>query len=99
MGASALLELGGVQVAVISQRQQLLDPAQLELLHVELGTLRTLVVKSRGHFRAAFDDFAARERVIEVDTPGLTTPNLGMLPPQRIARPAYPLDLEAVWPA
>ncbi|MBN8490850.1 MAG: M81 family metallopeptidase [Burkholderiales bacterium] len=99
MGPSALLDLGGVQVAVISHRQQLLDPAQLELLGVELGTLRTLVVKSRGHFRAAFDDFAARERIIEVDAPGLSTPNLGTLPLQRIPRPIYPLDPEAVWPA
>jgi microcystin degradation protein MlrC len=99
MGASALLDLGGVQVAVISQRQQLLDPAQLELLGVDLDALRTLVVKSRGHFRAAFDDFASRERIVEVDTPGLTTPNLRMLPLQRIPRPIYPLDPEVVWPA
>lgn len=65
MGPSALLELGGVRVAVISIRQQLLDPAQLEVLGVDLATVRTLVVKSRGHFRAAFDTFAPPGRVLK----------------------------------
>jgi microcystin degradation protein MlrC len=64
MGPSALLELGGVRVAVISIRQQLLDPAQLEVLGVDLATVRTLVVKSRGHFRAAFDTFAPPGRIL-----------------------------------
>jgi len=99
MGLSALLDLGGVRVAVISQRQQLLDPAQLEVLGVELAEARTLVVKSRGHFRAAFEGFAPPERILEVDCPGLTTPNLGMLNWTRLPRPVYPLDPDARWPA
>jgi microcystin degradation protein MlrC len=36
-------------VAVISQRQQLLDPAQLDVLGVDIERVRTLVVKSRTH--------------------------------------------------
>lgn len=101
MGPSALLALGGpggVQVAVISQRQQLLDPAQLDALGVDLGPVRTLVVKSRGHFRAAFDDFAPASRIVEVDGPGLTTPNLASLPLERVPRPIFPLDAQATWP-
>lgn len=99
MGPSALLDLGGVRVAVISQRQQLLDPAQLDVLGVDMGSVRTLVVKSRGHFRAAFEDFAAPDRIIEVDGPGLTSPNLRQLPLQRVPRPVFPLDPDTVWPA
>lgn len=98
MGPSALLDLGGVQVAVISQRQQLLDPAQLEALRVDLAPVRTLVVKSRGHFRAAFDDFAPPERILEVDGPGLTSPRLASLPLRRLPRPIFPLDDGVVWP-
>lgn len=97
MGASALLDLGGLQVAVITQRQQLLDPAQLEVLGVRLDGMRTLVVKSRGHFRAAFDDFAAPSRIVEVDGPGLTTPRLSRLPLRGIPRPVFPLDADAAW--
>jgi microcystin degradation protein MlrC len=101
MGPSALLALEGpgrLQVAVISRRQQLLDPAQLEALAVDLAPVRTLVVKSRGHFRAAFDDFAPPERIVEVDGPGLTTPNLASLPLERVRRPIFPLDAVATWP-
>lgn len=97
MGPSALLDLGGVCVAVISQRQQLLDPAQLDVLGVDLAQVRTLVVKSRGHFRAAFEGFARPERIIEVDCPGLTTPNLRSLPWTRLPRPVFPIDEDAVW--
>lgn len=98
MGPSALLELDGrIQVAVISQRQQLLDPAQLDVLGVDLGRVRTLVVKSRGHFRAAFEGFAPAERIVEVDGPGLTTPNLRQLPLARIPRPIFPLEAHTQW--
>lgn len=97
MGLSALLDLGGVRLAVISKRQQLLDPAQLEVLGVDLASVRTLVVKSRGHFRAAFDEFAPPERILEVDCPGLTTPNLKTLPWTRMPRPIFPIDDHATW--
>lgn len=96
-GLSALLDLGGVRLAVISKRQQLLDPAQLEVLGVDLASVRTLVVKSRGHFRAAFDEFAPPERILEVDCPGLTTPNLKTLPWTRMPRPIFPIDDHATW--
>lgn len=98
MGPSALLDLGGVQVAVISQRQQLLDPAQLDVLGVDLTAVRTLAVKSRGHFRAAFDDFAPPGRVVEVDAPGLTTPRFATLGLTKLPRPCFPLDPETSWP-
>lgn len=97
MGPSALLQVGGVQVAVVSMRQQLIDPAQLEALGVDLAEARVLVAKSRGHFRAAFEGFAAPGDIFEVDCPGLTTPNLGTLPWTRLPRPVYPLDGHTHW--
>lgn len=98
MGLSALLQLGGVRVAVISERQQLLDPAQLDVLGVDLSQVQTLAVKSRGHFRAAFAGFAPADRILEIDCPGLTTPNLATLPWTRLPRPVYPIDTDASWP-
>lgn len=97
LGRSALLQIGGVRVAVISKRQQLLDPAQLDVLGIDLDTVQTLVVKSRGHFRAAFAGFAPAARILEVDCPGLTTPNLATLPWTRLPRPVYPIDAQAQW--
>ena len=97
MGPSALLDLGGVQVAVSSLCQQLLDPAQLDVLGVNLGQVRTLVVKRRGYFRTAFDDFAPPRRILEVDCPGLTTPNLKSLPWRHLPRPMFPIDDTTTW--
>jgi microcystin degradation protein MlrC len=89
----------GLDVVVISQRQQLLDPAQLDGLGLDLDAqVRTLVVKSRGHFRAAFSDFAPPQRILEVDAPGLTTPNLRHLPWRRMPRPVHPIDDGVPWP-
>ena len=51
------------------------------------------------HFRAAFDTFAPPGRILEVDCPGLTTPNLKALPWTRMPRPVYPLDEDTVWSA
>jgi len=98
MGPSALLQLGGIKVAVVSLRQQLLDPAQLKALGEDLSQAAVLVAKSRGHFRAGFDRFAPPDRIVEVDAPGLTTPNLAQLPWTRLPRPVYPIDPETVWP-
>ena len=99
MGLSARLEVGGVQVVVISKRQQLIDPAQLDALQVNLSQVRVLVAKSRGHYRAAFDEFTSTDRMIDVDCPGLTTPNLKQLPWTRMPRPIFPIDDDVNWSA
>ena len=97
MGRSALLSVGGVDVVVISNRQQCMDPMQLEMFGVDVGAARTVVVKSRGHFRAGFDEFFAPEQILEVDCPGLTSPSLHTFEWTRLPRPVYPLDPETSW--
>lgn len=96
-GPTALLRLGGIQVLIISRRDQARDPAQFELMGVDLSRVPVLVLKSRGHFRAAFDEYFTNDRIVEVDVPGLTTPVLSQVPWQRIPRPIYPLDPDMVW--
>ena len=100
MGPSALLRIGGiggVSVAVISNRQQCMDPMQLELLGVDIAAARTVVLKSRGHFRAGFDEFFTPDRIVEVDCPGLTSPSLHSFEWTRLPRPVYPLDQTTQW--
>lgn len=97
MGPAALVQVGGIQVVVMTHRHQALDPMFFETFGVDIAKLRCLVVKSRGHFRAGFDIFFPDDRIIEVDVPGLTTPVLQNVPWRQVPRPIYPLDPEMTW--
>lgn len=97
MGPSALLDLGGIQVVVISIRCQCMDPRQFEIFDLDISQARVVVVKSRGHFRGGFDEFFKPEQIYEVDCPGLTSPVLANFTWTKLPRPVYPLDEETVW--
>jgi microcystin degradation protein MlrC len=98
LGASALLDLGGIQVVVISIRTQCADPIFLEMMGLDIAAARAVVVKSRGHFRAGFDEFFPPAQVIEVDAPGLTSPVLTRFDFKNLPRPVFPIDLHTEWP-
>lgn len=97
LGPSCLLRLDGIQVLVISARLQCYDPIFFEMVGVDLATVRCVVVKSRGHFRAGFDEFVGPEQVYDVDAPGLAPQRLDAFPFNKIPRPMYPLDPETTW--
>jgi len=94
---SAALDIGGITVAVISQRVQCADPAFLECFGLDIGAARVVVVKSRGHFRGGFDEFFRHEQVVEVDCPGLTSPVLSRFAWRHMPRPVLPIDDTATW--
>ena len=100
MGPTAVLELQGargghVEVVVSTYRQQPTDLEMLRSQGIEPTTKRIIAVKSSVHFRAAFTP-VARE-ILEVDTPGLTSPKLETLAFHRLTRPIYPLDPDTAW--
>jgi microcystin degradation protein MlrC len=97
LGPSAALRIGGITVVVISARNQTADPMFFEIFGIDIAKARTVVVKSRGHFRAGFRPWFAPEQVKEVDTAGLTSPVLERLPFQGLTRPSYPLDEGTAW--
>jgi len=97
LGRCALLRIGGLRVAVSTNRRQLCEPAMIEALGVDIAALRSLVVKSRGHFRAGFDETFPPERILEVDVPGLTTVVLDRVPWRQVPRPIWPLDADMAW--
>lgn len=100
MGPTAVLELAGaqggsVQVIVTTHRYQ---PTDLEVFRsqgIEPTEQKILAVKSLVHFRAAFTPIA--KQIIEVDTPGLSSPHLGRLTFCHLKRPIYPFDPELKW--
>lgn len=97
LGKCARLDLDGIQVVVATARQQLADPVFLERLGLNIADLRVLVIKSRGHFRAGFDEHHTPEQIFEIDVPGLTTPVLVNLGLDRVPRPIFPLDPDMTW--
>ena len=97
LGPSAALDLGGIIVVVISQREQCADPAFFEAFGLDIARAKVVVVKSRGHFRGGFDEFFGHAQVIEVDAPGLTSPILKNFPWRFLPRPCLPLDSAVSW--
>jgi microcystin degradation protein MlrC len=97
MGPSALLDLDGIQIVVITHRCQCMDPRQFESFGLDIAAARVVVVKSRGHFRGGFDEFFKPEQIYEVDCPGLTSPVLENFTWTKLPRPVYPLDEETTW--
>ena len=94
LGPSARLTLAGsgLEVVVISLRRQCHEPRTLEMHGIDIAAARCVVLKSRGHFRAGFDEFAPPERIHEVGTAGLTSPVLTNFAWKRLPRPVWPLD-------
>ncbi len=97
LGKSVLLQIGGVTLVVVSNRKQCADPILFEMFGLDVGEARSVVVKSRGHFRAGFSPFFDYDQTIEVDVPGLTSPILTNFDFDRLPRPIYALDEETAW--
>jgi microcystin degradation protein MlrC len=100
VGPSAVLELagqnGGSVVAITTTYRQ--QPTDLEMLRsqgIEPTEQQILVVKSSVHYRSAFTPIA--KEIIEVDTPGLTSPHIDTLEFHKLQRPIYPFDVDMEW--
>ena len=97
LGPSALLEIGGIKVVVITDRTQTADPVFFEMFGLDIADARTICVKSRGHFRAGFLPWFPPDQVFEIDTAGLTAPVMARWPLANVPRPSYPLDPDMSW--
>jgi microcystin degradation protein MlrC len=96
LGPTAVLDVTGVKVILISLRWQTLDPEMLRIVGLEPLDHKLVVVKSTIHYRAAFEPIA--REIIEVDAPGLSSSNLERFAFTRIRRPIFPLDPDMTWP-
>ena len=74
LGPMALLETGGVHVAVASRKQQAADQAMFRHLGAEPADYAVLALKSSVHFRADFGPIASRVLVVEAPGPNVADP-------------------------
>jgi len=74
LGPMALLEAGGVHIAVASRKQQAADQAMFRHLGVEPAGYAVLALKSSVHFRADFGPMASEVIVVEAPGPNIADP-------------------------
>jgi microcystin degradation protein MlrC len=95
LGRTAVLACQGrhggvVEVIVCEHRVQPYDAAIFRSQGIELTNKKILVVKSMVHFRGGIGPLA--RKIIEVDTPGLTSMDLTRFSYTKLRRPMWPLD-------
>ncbi len=90
MGRTVILECDGVDVVLTEKRVSPNDLQFFYSLGIDPREKQIVVVKSSVHFRAAFDPIASR--IVEVDAPGISNPDLSLFKYAKVRRPIFPLD-------
>ena len=89
-GTTAVLKVDGVEILIVTEREQMLDRQQLYAFGIDPTARKTLALKSMQHFRAAFEPIAGK--VIVCDSGALSTPQMSRRPYRKVRRPIWPLD-------
>ncbi len=90
MGRTAVIQCGGVEIIVNERRFQPVDPEVARSVGIDPAHKKIVVLKSAVHYRASYEPIAAE--IIEVDGPGLSSPNLSRFEFKHIRRPIFPID-------
>ncbi len=90
MGRTAVIQVGGVEIILTERRIQPYDAEVLRSVGIAPRTCKLIALKSAVHFRADYTPIA--HQILEVDTPGVHSPNLFNYNYQKLRRPIYPLD-------
>ncbi len=93
MGDSALVEANGIEIVLITLRNQAMGTDLFTQLGCDLAAKKIIVVKSSQHFYASFSKVA--KHVIYAGAPGAVTLDLTTLPYRKVRRPKWPLDVAA----
>lgn len=96
-GTTAVLRVAGIEILIVTEREQMLDRQQLAAFGIPPTDRAILALKSMQHFRAAFEPIAAR--VIVCDSGALATPDSSRKPYARVRRPIWPLDRDTTYVA
>ena len=90
MGRTAVVQVGGIEIILTERRIQPYDAQVLRSVGIEPTARKLIALKSAVHFRADYTPIA--HRILDVDTPGVHSPNLFSYRYQKLRRPVYPLD-------
>jgi len=93
VGRTAVVEVGGyngIELMLTEFRTHPTDQAFFKAFGIDPTRRRILVVKAGSMYRGAFRPIASA--MIDVDTPGITSPNLTTFYFKKLRRPIFPLD-------
>jgi microcystin degradation protein MlrC len=90
LGDAAAIELDGIAVVLITNRQQAWGTDLFSNLGVDPSKRKIVVVKSTNHFFAEYSKIAAD--VLYMDGPGALPRDFKLVPYTKIRRPIWPLD-------
>jgi microcystin degradation protein MlrC len=92
-GRTAVVRCGQTDIVLTENPTSQMHPGYFRSVGIEPRERRIIVVQSAHLFRDAFE---VRERIprmiIEVDSPGISSPNARRFTYQHLTRPIYPLD-------
>lgn len=90
MGPTVWLRVGGINLILNTHKTPPFDLGQVRSVGIEPEGQKIIAVKAAVGYQAAYMPIAAG--VVEMDTAGLCTANLGRFPYEHLDRPLYPLD-------
>lgn len=90
MGDCALVECRGVDMLLVSLRNQAMGTDLFTGIGCDLSSKKIVVVKSSQHFHASYSKMASH--IIYAAAPGAVTLDLRTLPYRKIRRPKWPID-------
>jgi microcystin degradation protein MlrC len=93
LGASAVLDTGRCEIAVISRHTEPYDIGSFRALGIDPAKKRYVMLKSRVHWRAGLGPLA--KAVVECAGTGVCTSDYAQIKFERVRRPVYPLDPDA----
>lgn len=92
MGTSAWLRIEGVNIVVVTAREQPFDMAFARSLGIDCAKMKYIAVKSAAHFRAAFEPIAGS--IHNIDAAGIHTHTFSQLPCSKRDRDMFPVEIK-----
>ncbi|MFD2445524.1 M81 family metallopeptidase [Bacillus sp. CGMCC 1.16607] len=89
-GKSVRLQVDDIDIIVCSVKSQVLDDEIFKLHGINVTEYQIVALKSSTHFRACFENLS--NKIITVDSPGLTTLDFTSFDYKRVNKPIYPLQ-------
>ncbi|MGI9480764.1 MAG: M81 family metallopeptidase [Hyphomicrobiales bacterium] len=90
MGPTTVIHANGLEIIISSVPVAVMDRQVFLSTGIDPATKTTIGLKSRNHFRAAYEPLA--RDVMLVDAGGIASMKLADLPYKKISRPIWPLD-------